>query len=404
MIVKIDSYKVKHIIIYILLFFATMNFQAKFFYFIFAILVTLIIGWKKIAVNQMTIFYLMLGVLFALYNYDEGIYAALRCVAYVTLYLIGYNLMIDSDKTLYVDGAQSIRKKEREIYCLLIIISSGAFIHYLLNYSSNYGLNIGRNTVDIWSGEIMAATGQATLACLMLAMAVAMIVAPTKKILRVVGIICVAFIMAYNLVLAGRLLIMMFFILLVIALLYVSRNTKQLEAHIKRVIYILICILIVSLLFYFNFAGIQNIVLSSNLFERIGFSFTELTDNASRSNLKALFIMNAHKYPFGGRHLHEQYGYAHDLLLDGYDEYGILGFILLVIILVNGIKELLYLLKKIPIEIEVKVAILCIYISFLMVFCIEPILAGMQWLFCTYCLVNGCITGLIRFYNSETKL
>lgn len=44
--------------------------------------------------------------------------------------------------------------------------------------------------------------------------------------------------------------------------------------------------------------------------------------------------------------MREQYGYAHDLLLDAYDECGVLILIQLIVILFNAIKDVIALLKS----------------------------------------------------------
>ena len=89
-----------------------------------------------------------------------------------------------------------------------------------------------------------------------------------------------------------------------------------------------------------------------------------------------------------------RFGYAHDLLLDAYDEYGVVAFLLLVAILIQGGLQVYRLLRYSNYSGGFKLALLLIYVAILLEFWVEPILAGMQWLFACYCLINGCVTGM----------
>ena len=104
--------------------------------------------------------------------------------------------------------------------------------------------------------------------------------------------------------------------------------------------------------------------------------------------------MDGIKYPFGGLNMRRKYGYAHDLLLDGYDEYGLLALILMIVILVAGIVQLYKVLRCDTISKELKLTLLLIYVAVLLEFTVEPILEGMPWLFSCYCLINGCMSSL----------
>ena len=42
-------------------------------------------------------------------------------------------------------------------------------------------------------------------------------------------------------------------------------------------------------------------------------------------------------------------------------------------------------------------------IAILLEFLMEPILAGMQWLFACYCLINGCVVGMHMSYRRFKK-
>lgn len=402
MTLRIDTKKILNGLALVLLFFASMNFQAKFFYFVFATLFVLALTQKRFLANPTMFVYLALGGLMSVYNMNEGLLSMLRCMANLALYAVGYNMIVFGSR------ANGNTIEERNGYMqktgisLLITVSLGSFTHFVLNYLNNSNNVLVRNTNDIWTGQIMAATGQATLACLMLGLSIATIVLPKKKIYRYIGIGCIALALTYNLVLAGRTMVAAVCILFIIALLYARKSSTNSYERFKVLFGFVIGLLALLVLFLYNVGGIRDFVFDSNLFERFKFT-SELFEADARSNGKIAFLQNAWKYPFGGLNLRSQYGYAHDLLLDGYDEYGMFGFIFLVMILVMGIKSLYRLIRYSSYSRYVKISFLCVYSSVLLMFCVEPILAGMSWLFACFCLINGCMDGML-IYDKRRKL
>lgn len=390
---RLNVRKVQNFVIFGLLFLASMNFYAKFFYFVFGSFCVLVLFRRRFIVIPNVLVYLCMSFLTAIYNSSEGVLSMLRCMAWMVFYLVGLNLAAvrsnrEEDRLEYdLDFA------EKNGYKILVVIASGSFSHYLLNFLYNYENILGRNTNDIWSGTIMAATGQAALTCIMCGLAVAWLFAPPKKGCRLLSILCVVALLVYNLILACRTPLIIFVLLLIVGFLFMVRTADTGHKKVKMTVGFGAIVLCLCVLFALNVFGIQEYLQSSNLFERFdkaSYGWNE----SSRFNNKLLFIQNAYYYPFGGLHLNEAYGYAHDLWLDGYDEYGVLGLLLLVSITVIGIKDLIKLLKRTNYSTTFKLAITCIYVAVLLEFCVEPILAGMSWLFACYCLINGCMAGM----------
>lgn len=391
---KFNLNKVKELIVYFLLFFAAMNFQAKFFDFVFISFFIFIMIQKKIFISQESLFYFILSIFIAMCDSSKGMSSIIISMAFFLLYIMGYNMMIVKSKN-NIDY-NNIKIIEKKAYCLLLVIACGTFTHYMLNFFINFNLEIGRNTTDVWIGGIMAATGQAALACLMLAMSVSMVIAPKKKFYRIIGVTSILCILAYDLVIASRTIFVMFIILLIIGLIYITRTTKNTYKKVKQFIELFVCILIIFVCIKLNIGGVQEIIMNSTLYNRLDFFTNDFINEPSRTQAKIQFILNAYKYPFGGFNLLNQYGYAHDLLLDGYDEYGLMGFILLVMILFISIRRVYYLIRYTEYNNEFKLTILCVYTVLLLEFYVEPILSGMRWLFCCYCLINGCVSGMNR--------
>ena len=92
--------------------------------------------------------------------------------------------------------------------------------------------------------------------------------------------------------------------------------------------------------------------------------------------------------------MRSQYGYAHDLLLDGYDEYGILGILMLLGILASGVRAWYRLMIRTEYAKETKLAFRGVNRAVWLFFYVEPILPGMQWLFACYALINGIMDAM----------
>lgn len=250
----------------------------------------------------------------------------------------------------------------------------------------------------------MAATGQAALACLMLGFSVSAVFLPPRKALFWIGIFCMLCILLYNLVLACRTIIIILLILLIVGICYKQRILSSINKKLSFWSKIIIVLAFITIIFLLDVGNIQKLLLNSNLGSRFNHSARFLLDNTARRNNKILYIENAFQHPFGGLHMQQRFGYAHDLLLDAYDEYGIGGLVLLLAVLFSGIKSLLKLIRKTTCEHELKLAILCIYIAILLEFCVEPVLTGMPWLFPCYCLINGCMSGLNLLWSKKREI
>lgn len=395
MVMRIETNKRKNILIFMLLFLASMNFYAKFFYFAFAAFFALCLTREKITVNLAALLYLALAALMAAYNFDEGIKSMIRCLAPACLYIVGSNIALGTSQSQNGSICYDAEYAKKTGFAALVIMATGSFTHYILNFILNAGQDLShRNTIDIWSRDIMAATGQATLACLMLGLSVTMVFLPKKKSFRYIGIVCVAGVLAYDLVLAGRTLLAILGILFALAIIYVLKTSDSTSERVRTFMVITLTVLVLVVIYNANVGGIRDAVLGSNLFKRFDGGKDLVSDNSSRTEAKLNYLRNMLKYPMGGLHMRNQYGYAHDLLLDGYDEYGIFGLLMLLVVLASGVRSLYRLMIHTDYAKETKLAFLCVNCAVWLVFYVEPILPGMQWLFACYALINGIMDAM----------
>ncbi len=396
--------RIEEFIIISLLFLAAMNFQAKFFYFIFAAFGVFTFSKSKLKITDAVIPYILLGLLMGIYNTDEGILSVLRCFTYALCFILGSNFFSDR---LRDNVENNFLQSTEKAYRVLRVLCWGPFVHFMLNFFYNFNGTMGRNTNDIWTGERLSATIQAALACMMTGLCISMIISAKSIVLRAIYVMAIIGVLMYNLVLSGRTLPLLTLVILIIGLLYFYRHEEVLSNKIKTTWIVAFILVTAALAFILNIADIRDYVMDSNLFDRLQNDIGEVNlIGGERTRRKLLFLKNMWEYPFGGLNMREQFGYAHDLLLDAYDEYGILSLFFLVIILASGISNLVCLCKNKKAPIFFKLSFLCVYVAILFEFCIEPILEGVPWMFACYCLLNGCIYGLngrsYRENNGET--
>lgn len=393
---RIDG-KIGNRIVLVLLFLTAMNFQAKFFYFIFATTLVAVFTYKNASADRMLFLYFILGAIMAVYNANNGILVMLRFMAYPAAYYIGISMSRKDGNC----GERTYNEHLQGRICnALFAISLGSFSHYILNYFTNFDNTLNRNTNDIWTSEMLSATGQSSLACLMIGFAVAMILTHRKARELVIGMIFIVGVLSYNLILSGRTIIVILLIVFAVGFLYMLKQTSNVSKKMKVIGGILLLVVVVSILWMGNVGGIKDHIERSNLYLRfLNKTGSELIESG-RSERKISFLKEMINHPFGGLHMRNKYGYAHDLLLDGYDEYGLVLLLILLVLLISGIKQMVRFCKDKEINIYVKTRFLCVYAAILLVFCVEPIFAGMQWLFVCFCLINGMITG----YNYKRRL
>lgn len=401
--IKIKPKKAGEILLLALLFFAAMNFGAKFFYFVFLSFFAILAMKRSLEVDTASVIYLILCVVMAIYHLPKGLLAILRCFAPFCFYLVGNNMVLGySAEASKMQDQNNVQKRG---FSILVVIALGSFSHYLLNYLYNLGSSLERNTNDIWTGQIMAATAQNALTCLMLGLSCAMLFLPPRKWHRWASALIIVLILEYNLVLSCRTLLVILGVLLLVGMLYPKQNTQYGMQLLKYLACFALLCGVVMVFYAFNIGGFRESIQNSLLFSRFDGSTAWLTDNESRSDAKLAFLSQMGNYPFGGCHMRRMYGYAHDLLLDGYDEYGVVVFLLLIVVLIISVVQLYTLLRKTNYSESFKLSLLLIYCAVFLEFTVEPILEGMPWLFPCFCLLNGCTTGMnrayFRYYDKE---
>jgi len=387
-------YSFSESVILLLLFFGNMNVGNLYFYFIFlACFVCIFVHSRNVKIDilfvVLTLFSLCYLVAFP--GARNSLTTIIKQFIYPMSYLIGLNF------TKQVTEQSELRINEQKLSAFFVVPAIGMFVHYLLNLLVNYS-SISRNTIDIWTDKVISATGQACLAVLATAVFFSMLFCGESKTKKLVALFGLLVIFAYNLVLAGRTLLLLMVIVFCVSFGYkVQFSNRKQKA--KTIFLVMIVVLSVFAIYVQDLFGVRNWILGSNLSNR--FDRMNFMDDSRLIN-KYLYVRNMLKYPLGGGLLRKDIGgYAHELYLDTYSDSGILGYTLIVCFVVASVVRWWRFLKRIALGREIKLLVLCLYLVTLIQFHLEPILQGMPWLFSSFCFYSGLISGVRKEYCNE---
>ena len=376
-----------------ILFLATLNIFNKMAYLIFAaFLVLLLFKNFNTEINYMAILLIVFSLALILFSdisgiLKNGIFTAIRNLIYPLIYIIGYNIYSKEDS-------------DNKFQNIMIFVGLGSFLHYILNMFINTEAE-GRNTKDIWSADVLSATGQAALCCIAIGIFGALLYSKRKPIYKILAIAGLVSVLVYNLVLAGRTSVALMLIVLVAGFGYYSVLNKT--RRLKTIFPICLVAFFIVLAIRFNWFGIGDYVFDSNLFER----FTEETtinSSSGRTDFKLEYLKYILIYPFGGGKIYNEVGrYAHDLLLDLYSDAGIIAAIIILVILLISLKNTFKVFKNKNISTDMKMLVFCVYIVIYIQFFLEPIMAGMPWLLALFLFYNGMISRRLEPTEKELQ-
>lgn len=395
--IKMPLFSVAQIGILTLLFLSNMNAFQKCFYYIYAAFVaTIIVRKGKILVDTSTLILCLFSfTYFFLAPGSKGnIMVALKQFAYPMCYIIGLGFPVSKNEQYGI-----VRKEEKNTIAIISVAALGSLAHFLLNMYINWG-SLNRNNKDIWMGEIFGATGQAALAVLSIGLFSALLFSSKKKLIQIASGIGLSLIFIYNLTLAGRTIILLSLVAIMVAFVFDYKQKNGKHKH-KKIFWPCVCAAAITIAYLYDFMGVRTLVLGSNLSLR--FDNMQVTED-SRLIYKLQYLSLSLQYPLGGGVIRNLVGgYAHDLVLDAYNDVGLIGVFLLIVFLYKAIKLVVFSVKSADYSHEFKLVVLCVVIVLLLEFMVEPILAGMPWLFCDFCLIAGALRREVIYQEDNNE-
>ncbi len=369
----------------ILLFLMSLNFQNLYFYIIvFAFAVCTFAHIRHFRVDIIAVLLAVISLCYILFYPPtrDSYTTILKQFAYPMCYLIGLNLFNVKNTESGIND-----NPDKQIRLSVLVVAFGTFGHYLLNASINIS-SLLRNTEDYWTGDVVSATEQALLAVMMLAVFSVWLVGDYPVWRKVVSVLGLVTIFAYNFVLAGRTIIVLAVICLCVAFVFTQKYLNS-GGRIRSYLFLSVILIALLVMFLNNVWGMREWVLDSNLSNRFD---TQEAVMDIRFQRKIIYIKNMFGFPLGGGDLREAIGgYAHELYLDAYSDVGILGYGLIVAFVIVGLVNVIKIIISERFALETRCLSLCVFLLINIVFFLEPILQGMPWLFCIYSFLVGVI-------------
>lgn len=395
---RIKLYNIVVAAVLMVLFLAGMNFRNQYYYFVVLGCVPVLITQKKIAMGTDLLLLLVISVSWLVFSPGSRdlITSMIKPFMYPLAYLAGFNFL-----SYYNKSKPAI--KEKKFVTAVTVLALGPFAHYILNmvYNLDY---MGRNTIDVWTNSILSATNQAAMGCLIVGVAVGALFSDKGVIKKLVSVGILAVVMMYNLRLAGRTLFVIIAVAFVAAYAYVFAKRKDKTVLKKITFWLLISVAGLFILYYNDIFSFKALLGESNFFGRFfGSNKTELLGADSRWRVKIAFLKNFPKGVLGGAKLRGiEFVYAHDIILDTYDEAGIFALLAMVTFLYRSFAVLFRVLKRSICGDATKVMLVAVYTAISMQFMVEPILQGVPWLFALFCFIHGMLAHIARCGTGDT--
>ena len=156
--------------------------------------------------------------------------------------------------------------------------------------------------------------------------------------------------------------------------------------------------------FYSALSNLERFNKESNFFDRFFGGSEQDFSSDSRLDLKWIYLQNLEKSIFGGASIRNEFeAYAHDIFLDTYDEAGIFALGSVIVYIVFSLKRLYKCVINRAISFQFRQIMLCVYLGFYIEFLLEPILIGMQWMFCFFCLIDGMLASYLKTQTKDNK-
>lgn len=379
-------------IILFILFLTAMNIFQYGTYLVFLLFAAVVIVDRKMKIDQTGLLLLLFAITYVIFcgiNGESYSNSLFRIVIFPLAYMIGLSLYKEAT--------------EKKIRNIILFIAVSMAMRPMVNFAYNLILEGEKafksgESVDIGTGVVSAATGQAAYYFFLIGTLAYVFFALKEKKLRFAMFVLYIVSLIHDIALGGRTFILLTVISLVVGLIYSLYSSKEKSPVYKAVLIIALLLFAVYVLFTFNVFGLRDFYESSYMYFRLYSIYSISFLETSRIDRKLVYISNMFKYPFGGNNIRRNLGvgYAHELWLDVFDDAGWIPYLLLCIYTLVSIFRWLRLAKGLK-DRSIGVLVIGLLAVLLTAFFLEPILAGCPTVFAMYCIVDGVISSHLNY-------
>lgn len=305
---------------------------------------------------------------------------SLKLANYFLVYLIGYN------------GYRQSENPKKFIASTAFSICLGFGLELILMYI--YNLDLHRQTIrsmySIWTGELIAVTLLGLLVSAVTGFSFYAFFCTKNPVLKIIVALLLAAGIWIGIDTATRtppLLLVVVYV--VMGILYLrSKKGKFLN-----VLLVIVSICLLSVILYQNdFLGIKTFYMGTPLYARFEATGTE----SSRLKIAQRYMSLMPKYPWGGLRISRLVGIkAHNFLQEGYDLYGILAFVPLLVVTFQIIGNFGKLATK-KNKADVDFLLASMYLALFLQMCLEPVFHGYPILIWSILLLHGAASAYLK--------
>ncbi len=376
-------------LVLICLFLMSMDFYNKYSYLAFCAAGLFVIQRRsmKLPAMSLAVWVLSMSLCF-LSPHARSLTGMIKPFVFPLCLLIGYNMTDEHSAN-----------REIAVERIIVVLALGAFAHFAGDMILNWGVAEQRNTIDIWTMESMAATRQAGLSCIMIAVTVSWLFSEKSKLVKLFAVLILASVLYYNFTLATRTIVIQLAAAVIMAVIFRFLFEKKGGKRLKVLFFTLAGGLL--LLFVMNTEWFASMFEGTVFYDRFfAKNAYDALEEDQRMTLKLKFLERMWEYPFGGLHIRTALNeYAHDILLDTYDEAGIFALGAVICILVDAVVKLVRICRNSQISKDLRTMLLCVITVIFLEFMVEPILEGLPWLLAVFCVIYGAMGRLC--YRNE---
>lgn len=319
----------------------------------------------------------------------------------VTEYSIEYKLLyINSVILMYINGYCSFPNRFflnsnkvviRDII-KLIVVSYLLYVIISFIYSFIVGqFSISRNPLNIWTDEMRPATHYGSMLIIPVAYGVILFINEVGK-KRLLGFGILIFSIIFSIITATRTTLLMIPIGFFINYMLDTAKTNKIKIkYVKQIICIVTMIILLTILFFMNAFGIQDLFFHSQM----GIRYTtghipSLSEDGRWLNISFL-IANVEKSFFGGGYTRINAGNLHNVFLNIYDLGGIIPFCLFLIFTYRRFIHINKLVKYIGLCVFDKMLVVIVFSFIFIQSMLEPIMESVPVLFWSVIYLCGLI-------------
>lgn len=367
------------IILYVLLFLACMNCmgQATLFFLLFDLYGLFIIKFKGNGSSKNALLYFMIT-LSALVT---------SCFHYELTEVIKPLVIFCSFYVAYY-GYQGVADKEKFIRYLVFAVFAGFFANLLLTYYLNFYV-IGhvagtRVLYNYWTHDVVSVTLIGLISSVVIGYSFYCLFCHSSRIMKILGVGCILLMAKVNIDTATRTPFVILIVVYTVLLYELYRQSSRKQRA------WLICLLVLIAV------ALSQYLLPLLSDSAIANRFDESGLETSRWQIMDFYFSHLLNYPFGGHNisaiLHQE---AHNLLFEGFDYYGIIFFVFMLILQVVMIYRL-WLLHRIKNKTRIVFLLMAMMIAVYLQSWAEPVLAGYPQLAWSMFLFDGLIAAYLR--------